>query len=95
MSTNPSRSRHGAVGHALRSVPLVAIAVATACGWHEQNAVPVPIVTAAYEDSAAEFPRLRYSDGQVSLNDRCMVRHARLSLKLPPTYVNGRAVGFC
>ena len=95
MPSNPRRPRHGVVRHALRSLPLVAIAVANACGRQVREARPVPSVTAAYEDSAAEFPRLRYSDGQVSLNDRCMVRHARLSLKLSPTYVNGRAVGFC
>lgn len=41
------------------------------------------------------LPRLRYGDGLVSLNDRCMVRHLELNPKMPPVYVSGRPVGFC
>ena len=41
------------------------------------------------------FPRIRYSDSLVSLNDRCPVRHAKLNLKLDPIYVNGQPIGFC
>lgn len=39
---------------------------------------------------------LRYfSDGLVTLNDRCPVRLVRLNRKMEPAYVNGRPVGFC
>jgi hypothetical protein len=49
----------------------------------------------AYADTTPDFPRLRFADGQVSLNDRCMVRQVKLNPKLPAIYVNGRPVGFC
>lgn len=42
-----------------------------------------------------KFPRLRYADGQISLNDRCPVRHAKLNPKMAPVYVNGKPIGFC
>jgi len=41
------------------------------------------------------FPHMLFSDGQVSINDRCPVRKAPLNLKLPGLYVNGRPIGFC
>ena len=41
------------------------------------------------------FPLLRFADGQVSLNDRCMVRQTKLNAKMPPVYVSGHPVGFC
>lgn len=41
------------------------------------------------------LPRIRFADGQVSLNDRCPVRKGPLNLRMPPVYVNGRPVGFC
>jgi len=42
-----------------------------------------------------KLPRLRYADGQISLNDRCPVRHAKLNPKMAPVYVNGKPIGFC
>ena len=42
-----------------------------------------------------KFPRLRFADGQISLNDRCPVRHVKLYPKMPPVYVNGKPIGFC
>jgi hypothetical protein len=42
-----------------------------------------------------KFPRLRSADGQISLNDRCPVRHAKLNPKMAPVYVNGKPIGFC
>jgi hypothetical protein len=42
-----------------------------------------------------KFPRLRFADGQISLNDRCPVRHAKLNPKMAPVYVNGKPIGFC
>ena len=40
--------------------------------------------------------RLRYEDGQVSVNDSCAIRvDNRLNPRIPPMYVNGRPIGFC
>ncbi|MEM7310441.1 MAG: hypothetical protein AAF682_27435 [Planctomycetota bacterium] len=40
--------------------------------------------------------RVRYSNGQISSNDTCMVRLGRgLSPMSGPIYVNGTPVGFC
>ncbi len=41
------------------------------------------------------LPRVRFADGQVSVNDRCMVRGVKLNRRMPPMYVNGQPVGFC
>jgi hypothetical protein len=41
------------------------------------------------------FPRLRFEDGSVSLNDRCPVTLSRLNPRLDPVQVNGRSIGFC
>jgi hypothetical protein len=41
-------------------------------------------------------PRVRYVDGQLSLNETCAIRvENKLKRKIPPAYVNGRPVGFC
>jgi hypothetical protein len=40
-------------------------------------------------------PRLKYADSLTSLNDRCMVRQAKLNPKVRPVYVNRQPVGFC
>ena len=49
----------------------------------------------AYVDSTLEFPRISFCDSQISLNDRCIVRQAKLNLRMPPIYVNGHPIGFC
>jgi len=42
------------------------------------------------------FPRVRYRDGQVSLNASCAIRVENpLGRRIPPVYVNGRPIGFC
>lgn len=41
------------------------------------------------------LPRIRFADGQISLNDRCPVRLGKLNLMMAPVYVNGKPVGFC
>lgn len=47
-------------------------------------------------DDTAALPRVRYLDGQVSLNESCAIRRgSKLNRKIPPVYVNGRPVGFC
>ena len=42
-----------------------------------------------------KHPRLKYADSLTSLNDRCMVRKAKLNPKVRPVYVNWQPVGFC
>lgn len=34
-------------------------------------------------------------EGQMTLNDRCPVRRAKLNSRVPPVLVNGRPIGFC
>lgn len=47
-------------------------------------------------DADASHPRVRYRDGQVSLNSTCAIRvENKLSRRIPPAYVNGRPLGFC
>lgn len=41
------------------------------------------------------YPHLKMADGQISLNDRCPVRLARLNRRLPAIYVNEKPIGFC
>ena len=50
---------------------------------------------AHYVDAGDSLPRIQFADGQVSMNDRCMVRQVKLNLRMPPVYVNGRPLGFC
>ena len=46
--------------------------------------------------SDAEHPRLRYLDGQLSLNSSCGVRTGNaLNPGVRPLYVNGSPIGFC
>ena len=49
----------------------------------------------SYVDPAAEKPHIVFDDSQVSLNDQCPVRKAKLNLRMPPVYVNGKPIGFC
>ncbi len=65
----------------------------------KSRATPARVVpdtsTIAYDDSSAEFPHVHFGDGQLSLNDRCIVRQAKLNRRMPPIYVNGQPIGFC
>lgn len=77
---------------------LLLAAVAVACSSGEQERAETPsAMTAAvrYVNPDDSLPRVRFGDGQVSLNDRCPVRRHKLNLRVPPVYVNGRPVGFC
>lgn len=48
------------------------------------------------QSSEPASPRVRYLDGQVSLNDSCAIRRgSKLSRRVPPMYVNGKPIGFC
>jgi len=72
----------------------VAAVVALACSGKKEPPRE-HVVFGEYIQSEDSFPKLQYFDGQVSLNDRCAVRKIRLNSKMPPVYVNGRAIGFC
>jgi len=71
--------------------------LAAGCGAETAGRSPEagPADTVAYLDPGSEFPRLLYDHGVASLNDRCPVRRAKLNPKVPPTFVNGRPIGFC
>ena len=73
----------------------VALPTLWGCGGNQSPVLVENTVAVAYADSDSLFPRIRFGDDQVSLNDRCPVRLAKLNLRLPPIYVNGRPVGFC
>jgi hypothetical protein len=68
----------------------LALALTIALGWassaHGQR--PVPGANPA-------FPRLKYADSLISLNDRCMVRGSPLNPRIRPVYISGQPVGFC
>ena len=42
-----------------------------------------------------DFPKIKYADSLVSVNDRCIVSQAKLNPKMAPLYVNGVPIGFC
>lgn len=42
-----------------------------------------------------KFPRIKYPDSLVSVNDRCIVAGSALSTLIRPSYVNGKPVGYC
>lgn len=64
-------------------------------GCSKKESPPQDAARAEYVAPEAEFSQLRYPDGQVTLNDRCPVRKAKLNPRMVPVYVNGRPVGFC
>ena len=70
------------------------LTAAVACGVRTSELVP-PIGKTTVIDASADFPRLRFSDGLVSANDRCPVTKRKLSIYFPPVYVNGLPIGFC
>ena len=46
-------------------------------------------------DPDSPFPKIRFADGLVSVNDKCPVTKKKLSVHFPPVYVNGQPIGFC
>ena len=68
------------------------------CSKNVEVEAPSPVVgllPAVYTDTALAFPRLRFADGSLSLNDKCPVRKVKLNPRLAPLFVNGRPIGFC
>lgn len=65
------------------------------CGGEKEPLVVSEGGDVAYVNEEDAFSAVTFGDGQQSLNDRCMVRQAKLNLRMPPIYVNGKPVGFC
>ena len=64
----------------------------------EQAPMAMPMGEGVFyvEGQNATRPRVRYTDGQVSLNESCAIQLGnKLNRKIPPVYVNGSPVGFC
>ena len=81
------RERHGFVHHAID------------CGIFEiarRSGGAARSVFAGQQRANPERPRLRYLDGQLSINSSCMIRLGkRLNPGVPPAFINGAPVGFC
>ena len=71
------------------SLGIAAVTLLTSAAF---AASPLPEYVPGIQDS---FPRLRFSDGSMTANDRCPVRKSKLNRKLAPVFVNGRPIGFC
>jgi hypothetical protein len=68
--------------------------VFSACGSRPAEIV-ASLGKAEIADATAEHPRLKFSDGSTSANDRCPVTKRKLNTAFPPVYVNGQPIGFC
>ena len=78
-----------------RRNPLRLAAGIAAC-WFAAAAAPSPAPAQEHiPGTDPEHPKVRYADGSVSENDRCIVRKTKLNPNNRPVYVNGRAIGFC
>ena len=105
--SSPKRERPGARPQRLRLRrvtcvgAIVAVAVLYGCSDDkvaQEVATAIPQAGAVAEIVKGDIdslPKLRFADGMVSLNDRCMVRKVPLNPKMPPVYVSGHPVGFC
>ncbi len=71
--------------------------VIAACGSDSQTQSGPVAETAdvRYVNPTDSLPRIQFADAQISINDRCPVRSGKLSLRVPPVYVNGHPVAFC
>lgn len=75
---------------------MVVLAVATALACADKEPEVAHVVFGEFIQPEDSFPQIRYFEsGLVAPNDRCAVRKVRLNVKMPPTYVNGRPIGFC
>jgi hypothetical protein len=93
----PGRRSARMVGmrHPFRAVLAgLSVVAAVACGSRHAELVP-PVAEPALVDPDSPFPKIRFADGLVSVNDRCPVTKRKLSVHFPPVYVNGQPIGFC
>ena len=72
----------------------LSVCVAAACGSRPAELV-LPVSEPVLIDPDTPFPKIRFGDGLVSVNDRCPVTKRKLSVNWPPVYVNGQPIGFC
>ena len=70
------------------AAPALALALALAAAGPGQAQHHVP-------GADPKYPRVKYADSLVSVNDRCIVSQARLNHAMRPVYVNGQPIGFC
>ncbi len=80
-------------GHLL--LALFILGLLSACAQEQTARLVEDIGVGAYTDSMVELPRLRYANGEVTINDRCPVRKVSLNRRLMPLFVNGKPLGFC
>ncbi len=73
---------------------LAAAALSLACDQRSGSVLVKDDLPVTFVDESAEFSPLHMGNW-TTMNDRCMVRRAKLNLKMPPVYVSGRPVGFC
>jgi len=75
---------------------ILVLVAALGCGRSgERGTIIEEPLMPALVDTTVAFPHVRYADGQVSINNRCIVRQIKLSAMMRPIYVNGRPIGFC
>ena len=76
-------------------LPAALAALAVACLWLTLPAQRPASAQRYVPSEHREFPRIKYADSLESVNDRCPVHKAKLSLTVGPVYVNWRPIGFC
>ena len=89
--------RKRTVERALLSVTVVCFAVfnvLSGCGKKTDRKDEFP-PQGEFVSGQTDWPKVKYRNGQTSINDRCVVERHRLSRNVPPVYVNGKPVGFC
>ena len=74
---------------------LALLTLLSACNKEKAAQLVDDIGVGEYTDTTLEFPLLSYSNGQVTINDRCPVRKVSLNRRLTPLFVNGQPLGFC
>ncbi len=94
-SSIPGRAGRRALSAIPVSLALLVALGPLGCGREDEVRLVAELACPVYDDSTSRMPRLIYEDGSRTLNDRCMVRPARLNPKIRAIYVNGRPVGFC
>lgn len=68
---------------------------AVGCGEVRETEVMAYTAYPVKVDTSAHHSKIRFPDGQLSVNDSCIVTGKRLNIRLPAQYVNGRPIGFC
>lgn len=84
------------IRNSLSSLLVVSIvSIMVACDKEPVAVLVNDIGLGEYTDTSLTFPRMRYANGETTINDRCPVRKVALNRRLAPLFVNGRPLGFC